>query len=42
LLTQVDQFIVWVVDEDKSIVKILQAAWDMEGQSEILEKVLQS
>ena len=40
LLTKVEQFIVWVVDKDKSILKILQVAWDAEGQLEIINKIL--
>lgn len=40
LLTEVEQFFVWVVDEDKSILKILQVTWDNKGQSEIIDKIL--
>lgn len=42
LLTKVEQFIIWVVDKDKNIVKILQVAWDAEGQSQIIDKILNS
>lgn len=40
LLTKVEQFIIWVVDKDKGILKILQVAWDAEGQSQIIDKIL--
>ncbi len=40
LLTKVEQFIVWIVDEDKSILKILQVSWDKDRQLEKIDKIL--
>lgn len=40
LLQEVDRFIIWLVDEEKSIINVLQVAWDIGEQSEIVEKVL--
>lgn len=40
VLAGVDQFIIWLVDQEKNLLKVLQAAWDKSGQQEVLAEIL--
>ena len=39
-LSKVDIFVLWMVDKDKNIIKILQTKWDYAISKEILDKLL--
>jgi len=40
ILTQVDFFIIWLVDKDKNLLKVLQVKWDKEKYQDILRQLL--
>ena len=40
ILQEVDMFILWLVDENKSLINVLQVPWDIEKQADTVDKVL--
>ncbi len=40
VLTQVEYFVIWVVDKDKELLKVLKVSWDRKQNKEILQKVI--
>jgi hypothetical protein len=39
ILTAVDFFIIWVVDKDKNLLKVLQVKWEKEKYLDVLNKI---
>lgn len=39
ILTEIDYFIIWLVDNEKNLLKVLQVEWDKEVYKEILMKL---
>lgn len=39
VLSSIDFFIIWLVDKEKNLLKVLQVEWDKEGHKEILMKL---
>lgn len=40
VLAETDQFIIWLVDQEKQLLNVLQAPWDKSGQQEVLAEIL--
>lgn len=40
LLTEIDYFIIWLVDGQKNLLSVLQVAWNKEVHKEILGKII--
>lgn len=39
ILTEIDSFVIWLVDKDKNLLKVLQVKWDKKAHKKILAQI---